>query len=82
MNISFAPTKPWSRVTADQIAFYYAKGCKIFPPMYTLFLDQLTQLEHQGRLSLTANAILERYHLQLRRRITERVRRIAKAVGN
>lgn len=77
-----SPTgKHLSRVTADQIALYYSKGCKMFPTMYTLYLDQLTLLERQGKISLTPKTVLERYHLELRRRIEQRVRRISKAIG-
>jgi hypothetical protein len=74
--------KHWSRISVDEIAFYYAKGCKVFPTLYTHYIDSLSQLEHQGKISLTPKTVLERYHLQLRRRITQRVHRIAKMISN
>ncbi len=70
-----------SRVTADDIAFYYSKGCKLFPPMYKLYFELLSDLEHQGRVCLTPTATLERYHLQLQKRIEERIRKIARRIA-
>lgn len=73
--------KHWSRVTADEIAFYYSKGCKLFPPLYKHYFEVLTDLEYQGRVCLTPQAVLERYHMQLQRRIEERIRKISKAIS-
>ena len=73
--------KHWSRATADQIAFYYSKGCKLFPPMYKHYFELLTILERDGRVCLTPNATLERYHMQLQKRIEDRIRRISKAIS-
>ncbi len=74
--------KHWSRVTVDEIAFFYAKGCKVFPTLYTHYIDSLSAMEYQGKLCLTPKAVLETYHLQLRRRITERVYRVARMIAN
>lgn len=81
MTAGGTKAKPWSRTTANEIAFYYAKGCKVFPPMYTMYIDQLSQLEREHKFCFTPTAILERYHLELRRRIEQRIRRITKAIA-
>ena len=73
--------KHWSRMTADEIAFYYSKGCKVFPTLYSHYFDLLTHMERHGKVCLTPNAVLERYHMQLQYRIEQRIRRIAKMVN-
>lgn len=68
-------------MTADEIAFYYSKGCKVFPTLYKHYFDLLTNLERQGQICLTPKATLERYHMQLQQRIEQRIRRIAKIIS-
>lgn len=57
-----------SRITIDDIAFYYSKGCMIMPNLRSFYIDQLTLLEVQGKICFTPEALLERYHLNLKKR--------------
>ena len=68
-------------VSLDAIQLYYASGCRVIPVLYTQMLDGLSYLERQNKVCLTPNAILERYHLNLRRRIASRIHKIARFIG-
>lgn len=63
--------------TVDEIALYLAKGCVIYPPLDDHFLDELTELERRGKLSLTPSLIFLLYHRDLHRKINEKYRRAA-----
>lgn len=63
-----------SRVTIDDVGFYYSKGCKILPRLHQFYIDQLTLLESQGKVCLMPATILERYHTNLKKRLLQKVK--------
>jgi hypothetical protein len=69
--------KHLSRITIDDVAFYYSKGCRVMPQLFDFYLEGLTQLESHGKLCFTPGAILERYHLNLKKRSQEKAKKYA-----
>jgi hypothetical protein len=69
--------KHLSRVTVDEVAFYYSKQCRVLPLVHLHYIDLLTQLESQSKVCFTPAAILERYHINLKKRNEERLRKYA-----
>lgn len=69
MNPVQRQNKHWTQIGVDEVASYYAKGCIVFPLLHTHFFDLLTSLENQGKLQLIPTAILERFHLNYKRRL-------------
>lgn len=69
--------KHQSRVTVDDIAFYYSKKCRVMPALHQQYIDDLTILEKQGKVCFTPEAILERYVMNLKKRIQEKIRKYA-----
>lgn len=65
------------RITVDDVAFYYSKGCKVFPTVHTFYIDSLSNLESQGKVCFTPAAILERYHMNFKKRIEQKVKKTA-----
>jgi hypothetical protein len=47
------------------------------PLVHLFYLDQLTQLEGAGKVCFTPGAILERYHINLKKRFEERAKKYA-----
>lgn len=80
-NLVPTSTSKHQTVSADEIAFYYANRIHVLPFLYITFIDQLSNLEQQGKLCLTPTAVLERYHLQLSRRIKARIQRIVRFIA-
>lgn len=66
-------------VTIDEVTSYILKGCLVLPPLYDYYLDQLEELERQGKICLTPSCIFELYHRNLFRKLPEirRVRKVA-----
>lgn len=73
--------KHQKKVPVDEVAFYYANGIRVLPSIYVSYLDDLSELERKNKLCLLPNTVLERYHVELFRRIEFRIRRIAKVIG-
>lgn len=69
--------KHLSRITVDDVAFYYSKKCKVFPSVHAFYIDGLTTLESQGKVCFTPAAILERYHMNLKKRTVEKQKKVA-----
>lgn len=69
--------KHLSRITVDDVAFYYSKKCRVLPQVHLHYIELLTHLEGQGKICFTPAAILERYHLNLRKRTTEKAKKTA-----
>lgn len=69
--------KHQSRVTADDVAFYYAKKCYVLPNLHFTYFEFLSQLESQDKICLTPAAILERYHMNLTKKLGEKRRKHA-----
>lgn len=69
--------KHLSRITIDDVAFYYAKECKVLPLLHAFYISTLTSLESQGKLCFTPAAILERYHLNFRKRAVDKAKKVA-----
>lgn len=67
--------KHLSRITIDDVGFYYSKGCRVMPQLHLYYLDELTKLESQGKVCFTPSAILERYHINFKRKVAERVKK-------
>ena len=68
-------------ISVDEIAFYYANHVRVLPNLYVRYIDGLSDLEHQRKVCLLPDTVLERYHLELSRRITNRIRRLAKIIA-
>jgi len=77
MNTVPPKGKHLSRVTVDDIAFYYSKKCRVLPSLHRQYIDDLTALEGQGKVCFTPEAILERYTMNLKKRIEEKIRKYA-----
>lgn len=52
-------------ITIDDIQFYLARGAKLHPHTYDLYLSNLEMLKRSGKLSYTPSIIFERYMLHL-----------------
>ncbi len=77
MNNGASKGKHLSRINVDDVAFYYSKGCKIFPSVHSFYIENLTNLESQGKVCFTPAAILERYHINFKKRIEEKFKKVA-----
>lgn len=66
-----------SRVTADEVAFYYAKKCHVLPQVYLAFIEHLTYLETHERICFTPAAVLERYHLNLAKKREQLLKKVS-----
>lgn len=69
--------KHLSRITVDDVAFYYSKQCKVFPSVHAFYIEGLTNLESQGKVCFTPGAILERYHMNLTKKLQENAKKYA-----
>lgn len=69
--------KALSRITADDVGFYYSQGCRVMPMLRELYFQKLSELETQGKICLTPKAILERYTINLKKRIGDKSKKYA-----
>jgi hypothetical protein len=48
------------------------------PLVHAFYFDELTSLESRGKICLVPTAVLERYHMNLKKRIQERAKKHAR----
>ncbi len=78
MPVPTSSGKHQRKVSVDTVAFYYANGINVLPSLTINFIDDLAEMERQEKVCLLPAAVLEKYHLDLFRRIQHRMYKIQK----
>ena len=53
----------------DDCCCYLARGVRLYPSVQDHYLEQLSVLQHRGKLCLVPKAIFERFNRRIRRKI-------------
>lgn len=67
--------KHWTQIGVDEVGFYFAKGCKVFPPLQDLYTQKLKELESKGLFVFTPEYLLLRYQQDYIKRLELKYKR-------